>query len=291
MTPLEYLMRYYNLEVPVENAGGVTQWLKVKVACYRIGEDDRKSRETFLDKLRPHINEKGETIKVKVMSVYGEEEKVFKSKAEIAPFVAAPFYGKGTPEDVQIVLQLAVRYGLIGKTQGEIQAYCDDKDNDMGRIGLDCSGFVGNFLRHSIGGMMWDQKPAKGEGSWNNSGVPSLMKNVGTRIKTFEELLFHKVYILGLVNKDGKIINRPEKGKVGHVMISQPLTRMEKPVFIKGNFLGLRPSLQVLESTGKKGLVESRYDVLEVDKKGIFTVWRGSKQEEMRVQIYRVFGF
>src|SRR6266702_389551 len=133
MTPREYLQRYWKLEVPTDENG--TQWVTVKVACYRLDEDS-KSKDKLLGKLWPEF-EKGKTIKVKVRTVSGaEEEKTFASKTEIGPFVAAPFYGKGSPEDVQIVLQLAVRYGLIGRSQQEIQRYCDekDKDNDMGHI-------------------------------------------------------------------------------------------------------------------------------------------------------------
>lgn len=293
MTPLEYLQRYHNLEVPVENGQGTTQWITVKVACYRLGEDGL-SRGVFLDKLRPHLNEKGETVTVRVKSSNGEEEKTFSSRAEIAPHVAAPFYGKGSPEDVQIVLQLAVRYGLIGKTQAEIQKYCDEKDNrEMGKIGLDCNGFVGNFLRHSVGGFTWDQKPGKNESSLASTGIRSLMQNVGVQIKTFEELFLNGVYVLGLVNKAGNIIEKIEGKQVAHVMISQPFTLKPAPVYMPwhGWKIGEVPSLQVVESTGKKGLVDSTYRIFEVDKNGIFTVWRESKQEYMRVQIYRVRGF
>jgi hypothetical protein len=297
MTPLDYLNRYYNLEVPIEDDKGVTQWVTVKVASYRLGEDGLKSREALLNKLRPHLDEKGETVTVKVKSVYGEEEKTFHSRGEIGPFVAAPFYGKGSPEDVQIVLQLAVRYGLIGSTQKDIQDYCSwtDSKTQMGHIGLDCNGFIGNFLRHTVGGFMWDQKPGKGESSLASTGIRDLMNQVGTPIKTMDELILNKIYVLGRVDKTtGIIINRfGSKNTIGHIMISQPLTLKLSAVYVPiyGDIIGEVPSLQVLESTGHKGLVESTYLVLDVDKRGVFTVWRGSKEEEMKVRIYRVFGF
>lgn len=295
MTPLEYLQRYYNLEVPVENEQGTTEWVKVKISCYRLGEDGLNSRETFLNKLRPHLDEKGETITVKVKSIYGEEAQTFRSRGEIAPFVAAPFFGKGSPEDVQIVLQLAVRYGLIGKTQADIQKYCEGDEKaktQMGRIGLDCNGFVGNFLRHSIGGRQWVEKPGKNEYSWASTGITTLMKDVGKRITKMDDFVFSEVYVLGLVNSAGKIIDRKEGKTVGHVAISQPLTLLSKAVYKDGKKIGEHPALQVVEATGRgKGLVESEYEILEVDKTGVFNVWRGSQQEEKRFQIYRVFGF
>ena len=296
MTPHEFLQRYWNLEVPVENEQGITQWVTVKVACYRIGLDSLNSKEKFLDKLRPNLNEKGETVKVKVKSVYGEEEKIFHSRAEIAPFVAAPFYGKGTPEDVQIVLQLAVRYGLIGSSQLEIQNYCDVIPGDktkQGRIGLDCSGFVGNFLQQTVGGMPWDEKPATDK-SWTSEGIPSLLPKVGTRIKAMKDFNFNSVYVFGLADKNGNVIRTGAGKEVGHIMITQPFTLKVKPVYmpILGFKIGECPSFQVCESTGRgKGVVESTYNILGVDNKGVFRIWRGSQQEEARVQIYRVWGF
>ena len=295
MTPFEYLQRYWNLEVPIENERGTTEWVTVKVAHYRLNEHVEKPREKFLDKFRSYLKEKGEKVTVKVMSAFGEEEKTFHSRAEIAPFVAAPFYGKGSPEDVQIVLQLAVRCGLIGKTQQEVQTYCDETDNQgMGQIGLDCNGFVGNFLWHTVGGRMWVEKPpAKSNDSWASSGIRSLLQKVGKRIKTIEDLVSNGVYVLGRVNRLGNIIDRKEGKEIGHVMISQSLTLKAKPIYMpmRGYKLGEVPSLQVIEATSKKGLLASTYDILEIDKNGIFRVWRGSKQEDMRVQIYRVFGF
>ncbi len=297
MTPLEYLNRYYNLEVPIDDDKGVTQWLTVKVACYRLGEDGLKSRDKFLEKLRPHLDERGETVTVKVKSMNGEEEKIFRSRAEIAPFVAAPFFGKGSPEDVQIVLQLAVRYGLIGSTQPEIQDYCSWKDSQrqMGHIGLDCNGFVGNFLRHTVGGCTWVEKPGKDESSLASTGIRDFMNKVGTPVKTFDELISNKIYVLGRVDGSGTIINRfgSTANDIGHIMISQPLTLKQVPVYMpmRGYKIGEVPALQVVESTGIKGLVASTYQINRVDERGVFTVWRGSKEEEMQVRIYRVFGF
>ncbi len=295
MTPLEYLQLYWNLEVPVEDQSGITQWIKVKVACYRIGLDTINSKEKFLDKLRPNLNEKGETVEVKVKSVYGEEEKTFASRAEIAPFVAAPFYGKGTPQDVQIVLQLAVRYGLIGGTQAEIQDYCNVIPGDktkQGRIGLDCSGFVGNFLQHTVGGLAWDEKPAEGK-SWASQGIPDLLPKIGSRIYKMEEIEFGKVYVFAYADKSGNVI-RTTGSKTGHIMITQPHTLKKKSIL--GNFMGVQfgtyLSLRVGESTGRgKGLLDSDYVLQSVNKKGVFQVYRGSQSEQMDVQIYHVWGF
>jgi len=54
-------------------------------------------------------------------------------------------WGKGTPERCQITLQLALRYGLAADVQA-VRKYCED-----GKIGLDCNGFVGAYMRDVLG--------------------------------------------------------------------------------------------------------------------------------------------
>jgi hypothetical protein len=144
MTPLEFARRYWELEVPVEE-NGVTNWTRVRVASYRIGlEAGGTAKDAFLAKVRPHINEKHEEITVQVKTALGEiKTKTYRSRQELAQNVADPFYGKGSPEEVQVVLQLAVRFGLV-KREG-LEKYCKDD-----HIGLDCSGFVGNYIWHVL---------------------------------------------------------------------------------------------------------------------------------------------
>ncbi len=54
------------------------------------------------------------------------------------------FYGKGSPLDYALALGLASRYGRL--KSGTLQHYCDK----VARLGLDCSGFVGQYF-HKIG--------------------------------------------------------------------------------------------------------------------------------------------
>ena len=51
------------------------------------------------------------------------------------------FVGKGLVSTVQQVLRLAAGFGIIAPTRAAMQSYCD------ANIGLDCSGFVGNYCR------------------------------------------------------------------------------------------------------------------------------------------------
>jgi hypothetical protein len=54
--------------------------------------------------------------------------------------VARAFYGKGSPEDCKIALEHAIRFNRVRPER--IQEYCDR----IGRIGIDCSGFVNNYF-------------------------------------------------------------------------------------------------------------------------------------------------
>jgi hypothetical protein len=58
------------------------------------------------------------------------------------PALTECFYGKGSPDAIREVLRLAAAFNLFGKPyKGSMNAYCDSY------IGLDCSGFVSNYLR------------------------------------------------------------------------------------------------------------------------------------------------
>jgi hypothetical protein len=73
----------------------------------------------------------------------------------LAPHVRRPFSGKGSPEDCQIAAQLAVL--LNRTTAANLQTYCDNN------IGLDCNGFVGNFLWHGRAKKDWLDVPGEKE--------------------------------------------------------------------------------------------------------------------------------
>jgi hypothetical protein len=60
-------------------------------------------------------------------------------RIQLFPDLWRPFVGKGSPEEIRQALRLAVFFGLVGRTKGELQAYCD------ANIGVDCSGFASNF--------------------------------------------------------------------------------------------------------------------------------------------------
>lgn len=65
---------------------------------------------------------------------------------KIWPDLMRPYVGKGSPDEIRLALRLAVGFGLVKGTKAAIQDYCDKY------IGLDCSGFAGNYLGNGLTG-------------------------------------------------------------------------------------------------------------------------------------------
>jgi hypothetical protein len=58
-----------------------------------------------------------------------------------APALAQAYIGKGTPEIIASALRYAEAFGLVAGNASAMQKYCDEY------IGLDCNGYVGNYLK------------------------------------------------------------------------------------------------------------------------------------------------
>jgi hypothetical protein len=214
----------------------------------------------------------------------------FASTDELLRRVVSPYYGKGSPEDCQITLQIAV---LLGETsKGQLQKYSDDY------LGLDCNGFVGNYMWHEWAPPApWNQD-AQRDDPGPSSLISSLLK-FGTEIKTIDEIRPEKIHIFGLVDSAFKVVPGGS-ARIGHLMITEPSRFMKSYAFNSFGGLDLRlgkqgvyqsPAYWTVESTGQLGLVESWYAIQQVkghrgrDVPGVFRVFRGSKGEFMNVRI------
>jgi hypothetical protein len=299
MTPKEYLARYRALPVYIyseEQAKAAVgeqlppggKWQTVDVHGYRLGlKPEGDAKGDFVRKVKPHIDNKKESITVWVKNAQNTvEAKTYKSKSELWENAVDSFYGKGSPEEVQVTLQLAVRYGLI-KAEA-LQQYCDN-----GNIGLDCNGFVGNFLRHVKLGLPWHSDPgkkqARSEAHASAQIAQLLNSKMTTPVNDMEDIVAHKdsSFIFAMCDKNGKVKDRfPRPGKkdgVGHIMISNPRSLLLV-------YWAVQPwyKITVLEATGGIGLAESEYNFLEDRDKGVFNVHRGSKHQNMTVRISRI---
>jgi len=319
MTPMQYADNYWKLQVAIvdDATEKVKEWVTVRVDSYRLGADE-KAMNDFMSKVRPRLDQKdgkkkvSESLTVFVKTTQGtEDRKVYADRFALAENAKDPFYGKGCPEEVQVTLQLALRLGVIqakpgGSVQEAIQAYCSTD-----HVGLDCNGFIGNYIRHGLQGAPWHIDPKGSSSIEANSTINSIMTHC-TPISSVEDIVRapNRSYVLALVDVHSGRIRDHADSPVGHIMISEggPLVYKPWPVWA-GGFGGVSynnvPALQVVESTGKhemvpslkrtglEGLVKSEYLILEEDKRRhftIFTVHRGSKAKTVHVRIAAVPG-
>lgn len=294
MTPYQFAELYWYLSIPIVNENNeVVRWEEpIRVSKYRLAKKISKENEPekydadttsflteFGKKFTPFNNnpkdDATEEIKIYVKNMDGGiETRTYKpaDKWKLYSIATQAIWGKGSPEDIQITLQLAVRFGLIDADR--IQEYCD-----AGKIGLDCNGFVGRYMQTVLK-----------KNTSANSPIDHILLQ-GRPVTKMDEINDVSIYVFGLVDAAGKVIAQYSGGDIGHVMITNPFhfNKDMKTEYIDqytdGKFYR---RLNVVESTGGKGLVTSDYMLLSVNN-GVFTVFRGSKQQTMRVRISRVW--
>jgi len=165
------------------------------------------------------------------------------------------FAGKGSPEACQAVLRLANHWNLAP----DVQAYADVA------LGLDCNGFVGNYLWHGQKGNPWMDLGGGdhdlGPDSPIRSGYFDHYKS--HLLSHWESLDTAKMYIMMEVGKDGQVINGGDAADAGHIVITQPGQRQERPG--KGGKMSF--AVRVVESTASHspGLWESWYTCVSYD--------------------------
>jgi hypothetical protein len=280
MTPFDFAQLYWNLPVAIVNEKDeLLGWEITRVSQYRLARQTSKTPETydsdttgalteFGNAVRPFDKKETKEIKVFIKKADNTvETKTFQSveKHQLNSIATRAIWGKGSPEDVQITLQLAVRFGLIS-AKG-LRAYCDS-----GKIGIDCNGFVGTYMRDVLGKSV---EP--------NTVITGLMTQ-GRAINNLNEIDNLSIYIFGFLDSNNQVIAQYSGGQWGHIMITNPLGIEMIGVYNKKVYRSLR----VLESTGGSGLVESDYLLLN-GKNGVFKVYRGSKKSEMNVRIRRIW--
>jgi hypothetical protein len=258
INPSEYKDRYENLTV----AGSG----KIKVRKYRLGSIARFYDPTGVTKFIDKLSKNTENIELEVDTDNGPKQVTLFAKKfsvpaggfnEWAAMARYTFKGKGAPEHCQLVLQLADHWGILG---GSMQDYADKY------LGLDCNGFVGNYL--------WHTKPAKAGDAprpWTDLGVGNHDKGPDCGISGYLDPPRRYVsdwndlhpgfsYVLGRVNTaTNQVIDGggTTLDRIGHVVISEPGAMMMKRI----NGIDTK-GLRVIESTGgalDPGLTDSWY--------------------------------
>ena len=103
------------------------------------------------------------------------------------------FYGKGSPWDYSLVLGLAIRYGRLKSFT--LEDYCDK----VARLGLDCSGFVGQYF-NSIGKFTQEDVRKYSAARWANRPENKVRKSIN-EIKSTDVLIWTGKGHVALVDK------------------------------------------------------------------------------------------
>src|SRR5262249_25752292 len=124
MTPWEYALRYLPVQVP-----GSTQTYPIDISRYHLGTPTA-AKDHILGAMTDHFaSNKRKNADYRLTLRVNEVPVEFVSRDELIPSLNA-FWGKGSPEDCQIVLQLALMLGNIKPSQ--LQNWAD------ANLGLDC---------------------------------------------------------------------------------------------------------------------------------------------------------
>lgn len=270
-TPVDYASRYTNLLVDLDS-GPVT----VNIHQYHLGAPTG-AKDRLWSKLKQHFHDhqKADPKYALRLRVNGGDYEVA-SYNMMATWVVRPFTGKGNPEHCQVVLQLAV---LLGEATAQtLQTYCDSN------LGLDCNGFVGNYLYYEDAGHDWMDEPRNGEGGPNDD--MTLFERMGKAVRNTEEMTPANTYLC-LETLGGKVIPGGSSG-AGHIVITEPRRFMARS-FVFNSFGGLdmgmarkqaygHPAFFAVESTSHRGLTQSWYAFPKnKNDRGLHKVFRGSK--------------
>lgn len=304
-TPADYFDRYHNLAVPSPDGSGDLA-TGISVDRYRLGagqahinERARVGRKVQKDLAIRRKSDPTAGITVRVHAPDGDDEHTFDELKftddnQLWALLRYPYVGKGSPEAIQVLLQLA-SVALPGSPAivepAAFQAYCDRW------LGLDCNGLVGNYLRHVREGIAWSDVTATKAGVSPNNNIKTMWDSLDGEVRSAaEQVDFNDLNLLVLVDKSGKIIPGGSSG-YGHIMISQP-REIEFETGLKAT-LGVAddeavPGILVIESTGagdaadsgRNGLVKSFYAYADhKPQKGVIRVRRGFNGKAINVRI------
>jgi hypothetical protein len=277
MKPSDYKARYDNLIVPRKNGAPDT----VKLNRYRLNHANylnAKARSAFESKMYQHkINMELFIHDGKKTESLGDPALLSKNFFYWYKMAMICFTGKGAPEHCQIVLQLARHWGLA---PDGLQAYADSA------LGLDCNGFVGNYLWHGKLDQSWRQLGLDQiEGP--DTSIDGYFHHYATKygwVSGWEDLEPSQTYILGMIGPNGRIIPGG-KGPVGHIAISEPghIQQLNVP-FASMLAPNVFFQMRVIESTGShspEGLMDSQYCLVGNDQtKKTFKFFRKAMQQQ-----------
>lgn len=305
MDPMYYARKYRELEIPIINDDNeITGYEKVDFSKYRMHQgwkDDvfppgQMEFVNAVNNYASNLYKQGKRLSVNVRNVWDTaifltpdsyRDSLYNS---IITRAVQAFSGKGSPEDVQLTLQLAARCGVVAK--GGLQRYCDEKVDDYARLGLDCNGFVGNYLCYRDSKFSWNfstinTKPPIHGNMLIGTGI---CNQLGSKpVSNVNEMLIPRIYVLALVDGAGTVIDGGW-AQVGHIMVTQAHHWGFSPVPAAPKEYSGKHYLSYLgvEATPAVGLADFKYSILNIAGNGVATVWRDKVFGHIPVKIYPV---
>ncbi|NND61371.1 MAG: CHAP domain-containing protein [Gammaproteobacteria bacterium] len=229
LMPIDYLQRYRNIKVKAGKEDEETQSSRLVVYQVKIGkyfmmdwDADSEERKDFNTVTRGSRRNEW----------YRENK----------PKILNAAMGKGAPEDYELALEWAVRAGRISHaSKGTIQAFADD------HLGIDCSGFVTNYLI-AAGKMMHTDRTVRNTNAASYFS-PQKAVNDASAIRPGDLLVWMR---------GNQVKRRP-----GHIAVVQS--------YVPASRLG--GNMQVVEATGSRNaspkLLDSMYKVEHIHRAGV----------------------
>jgi len=240
MTPWDYALRYLPIKVP-----GPTNALRINVSRYHLG-DPTAAQQQLLGAVIDHFGSKQrKDPSYRLKLTVNDAPLEIASRQEISRSLQVPFLGKGSPEDCQIVLQLAVLVG--GIPPDKLQAWTD------ANLGLDCNGFVGNYLFHEVQQKGWRLDPAKTDVGPSTTIDVYFQRWAEAPIDDLSKIQPGRMHLIVRVDDNGRVIPRFSGSKVGHIAITQPGEVMNQS-FVYDSMGGLDLQTAQLGMYGKLAL-------------------------------------
>ncbi len=308
MRALDYAKKYWDLEVPIFNDDNeLLRYEKVNFKKYRLyqgwaptnnGGSPPPGHVDFVNAVIGYayrLFQKKKPLELRVKNVWGADVfMTFRSQSELGPLLpraVMAFSGKGSPEDVQLTLQLAARCGVTAPEA--LQAYCDERvDPHYPRLGLDCNGFVGNYLRYRDSGTIWSYVDPVSSSTIINGdmGINTIVNRLGTQPVTNEDALFTpRMHVIAMVDAAGNVIDGGF-GPVGHIMIFDAINSVKRqsvsPPVPKQYRSGKYLWYSGVEATPAVGLSRIAYAILKIAGNGVATIWRSEVQGLINAKIY-----
>jgi hypothetical protein len=252
----------------------------VRCDNYRLGPSTQEAG--LWRDVAAHVDKLTKPLDVAVRTIWGSHEIALMTAGELRRHFHQPFAGKGSPEQCQVALQTVYRFH---KAKSSIRSFLQQ---DF--IGLDCNGFVGNYIQRVLGGTDTYWRTADNN---KDPGPTTLINDLlggqgaTNQIKDMKSMEPSDIHLFGFCDVSGNIYDpsKDDPTGFGHLMMTEPGTLKEVSD-------GLQVGVAEATAAGKRKLryVEN-YKIKSARKTingTVFAIERGSPADTMDVRIARL---